>query len=206
MDKRYKNISASEQLDLRPEQLVLHGFSLGSVMAGHVAAHRQVAGLVLEGSGSTVTEWVSRGVPWYGKPFVRVKIEPGLENRGNLQNVQVSRAPLLLLAGKKDRQAPWKMSRTLFKASVTPESSKRLVVVPEAGHGNALDGGEHRWFDLGDFLRQVFERAVADLLAEHAAVGIDAEQHAAAAVVEHGGQRMHRGALLAGAALELQRF
>lgn len=132
------------QFGLAPEQLVVHGFSLGSLMAGHVAAHRPLVGLVLEGSGSTVTEWVRRGIPWYGKPFVRTEIEPGLAEKGNLGNVQRSRAPLLLLVGRKDKQAPWKMSRTLFEASATPASSKRLVVIAKAQHGDVLNFAEAR--------------------------------------------------------------
>lgn len=143
-----------ERFALTPDRVVVHGFSMGSLMAGHVAANRPLAGLVLEGSGSTITEWVRRAIPWYRRPFVRTEIEPSLADKGNLGNVKVSRAPLLLLVGRKDKQASWKMSRTLFEASTTPASSKRLVVVPKAQHGDALDFAEGR-DGYGEWLRNL---------------------------------------------------
>lgn len=133
---------AVNSLNIPANQLVVHGHSLGSFMAGHVAAHRPVAGLVLEGSATTTEEWVRLSVPWYGKPFVRVTIAEGLRGKGNRSVVENSRTPLLVLSGKRDPEAPWKLSRRLFEAAATPARDKHLVVVKKAGHMDVLDWPE----------------------------------------------------------------
>ena len=128
-----------DTLGVAQTQLVVHGLSLGSFMAAHVALHQPVAGLVLEGSGTTVEDWAHNGVPWYAKPIVRLDIDPAIAGKGTLAAVKHSTAPLLILAGKQDEQAPWKMSQTLYDASATPVGSKELVVIDEAGHMDMLD-------------------------------------------------------------------
>jgi len=122
-----------------PSTILVHGLSLGSFMAAHVAHHRAVAGLVLEGSGTTVEDWAQRSVPWYARPIVRLDIDPAIADKGTLAAVRHQRAPLLILAGKRDREAPWPMSTALFENSATPAESRELVVVEPAGHMDILD-------------------------------------------------------------------
>ncbi|MCU0754896.1 MAG: lysophospholipase [Xanthomonadales bacterium] len=122
-----------------PSTILVHGLSLGSFMAAHVAHHRAVAGLVLEGSGTTVEDWARRSVPWYARPIVRLDIDPAIADKGTLAAIREQRAPLLILAGKRDREAPWQMSTTLFENSATPAESRALVVVEQAGHMDMLD-------------------------------------------------------------------
>jgi len=131
-----------DTLGLPQSRLLVHGLSLGSFMAAHVAEQRQVAGLVLEGSGTTVEDWARMSVPWYAKPIVRVDVDPAIADKGTLGAVATSRAPLLVLAGKRDEQAPWKMSKLLFEASATPAEAKQLIVIDQAGHMDMLDWPE----------------------------------------------------------------
>ncbi len=126
-------------LGVAQSRLLVHGLSLGSFMAAHVAMQRPLAGLVLEGSGTTVEDWAHQGVPWYAKPIVRLDIDPAIAEKGTLAAVKQSQAPLLILSGKRDEQAPWKMSQTLYDAAATPMTSKELVVIDEAGHMDMLD-------------------------------------------------------------------
>lgn len=128
-----------ETLGVSQSRLLVHGLSLGSFMAAHVAQQRPVAALVLEGSGTTVEDWAHGGVPWYAKPIVRLEIDPAIADKGTLGAVKQSQAPLLILAGKRDEQAPWKMSQTLYDSAATPVDSKELVVIDEAGHMDMLD-------------------------------------------------------------------
>jgi pimeloyl-ACP methyl ester carboxylesterase len=120
-------------------QLLVHGLSLGSFMAAQVALERPVAALVLEGSGTTVEDWARMSVPWYAKPLVRLDIDPAIADKGTLAAVKHSQAPLLILAGKRDDQAPWRMSQTLFENAATPAESRELLVIEQAGHMDMLD-------------------------------------------------------------------
>jgi uncharacterized protein len=120
-------------------RIVVHGHSLGSFIAGHVAAHRSAAGVVLESSATTTEDWVKAGTPGAAKLFIRkVEIDPGLRGRGNLAVVPRIDEPLLLLVGAKDGTTPPSLSRGLYAASPLPEGRKTLQVVAGAGHTDVM--------------------------------------------------------------------
>ena len=73
-----------------------------------------------------------------------------------------------------------------------------------AAQGHPLDRRKHRRLDLTQLLHDLFERAVAHLLADHSAIGLDAKEHPAAAMVEHRAKGARRLAPLTRGALELQ--
>jgi pimeloyl-ACP methyl ester carboxylesterase len=118
------------------DEIVIHGQSLGSFMAGSVADQRPVAGVVLESSATTVQEWSRYSTPWFAKPFVRVRVDPALRQMGNLAVVRRLQHPLLVLVGARDDQAPPPLSRRLFREAAVPDSMKRLYVFPAAGHND----------------------------------------------------------------------
>jgi len=123
-------------LGIAPRRIVGHGFSLGSLIVGGLALDRPLAGLVLDGTGSTAQDYVRYGIPWYAKPFVRVEYDPSIEGKGNLRVVQVYRGPLLILSGQRDATANWRMSRRLFDAARSGE--KQWVLAPDQGHGGVF--------------------------------------------------------------------
>jgi len=123
-------------------KLLVHGHSLGSFMAGHVASNRDTAGAVLESSATTTEEWVKAGTPGAAKPFLKVEIDEALRGRGNLANVARIEEPLLLLVGEKDRTTPPALSRGLLAGSPLTEGRKRLVVVRGANHVNVMEKPE----------------------------------------------------------------
>jgi uncharacterized protein len=122
--------------------IVVHGFSMGSFIGAHVATERPVAGLVLESTATTVRDWARGFIPWYAKPFVRVRMAEALREESNLARVQRYRGPLLLLVGADDRITPAAMSRELYRRSATPEASRQLMVVAGAGHGDVLNDAD----------------------------------------------------------------
>ena len=119
-------------------RIVVHGHSLGSFGAGHVAAHRAAAGVVLESSATTAEQWVAAGTPGIAKPFVKVDIAETLRGRGNLANMARIEEPVLLLVGAKDGTTPPSLSRGLHAASPLPEGRKMLRIIPGAGHSDVM--------------------------------------------------------------------
>jgi len=116
--------------------LLVHGQSLGSFMAGEVARHRPLDGLVLESSATTAEEWVQGFVD--ASPFVRRGVVQGeLQGRGNLALMADLDTPLLIVVGERDRTTRSTMSQRLFEAAQLPPDSKELLIVPGAGHNDA---------------------------------------------------------------------
>ena len=125
-------------LGIPASQIVLHGQSLGSFIAGHVAANRPAGGVVLESSATTTEEWVDANRRGAVRLFVRFEIADALRGRGNLANMARIEEPLLILVGARDRTTPPRLSRALYEASPLPEGRKTLLVVPRAGHNDPM--------------------------------------------------------------------
>lgn len=131
----YDQVRAMPELAGVP--LIVHGQSLGSFVAGHVATQRPVAGLVLEASATTAQDWVEasmrgRSVP----PGTRVRVSESLARSGNLERVRRIRLPLMVLVGANDPVTPPALSERLFAESATPAALKRLHVIAGAGHND----------------------------------------------------------------------
>ena len=133
---------ARHTLGIAPEQIVLHGFSMGSFMAGYASQHRPIAGLVLEGSATTTEEWVKSSVPWYFKPFVRIDVAQDMRGRGNRQVVETQTAPLLLMVGTADRQTPAVLTKRLAEAARSNGHKVEVLIVKNAAHGDVLNDAE----------------------------------------------------------------
>jgi alpha-beta hydrolase superfamily lysophospholipase len=121
-----------------PGPILVHGHSMGSFMAGHVAANRNTAGAILESSVTTTEDWVASKTGGITGKLVRVKIDPVLSGRGNLGNVARIAEPLLIVVGGKDKTTPPVLSQRLYEASPLPAGRKQLVVVPQANHQNVM--------------------------------------------------------------------
>ena len=124
--------------------IVVHGFSLGSMLAPYVADERRVDGLVLESTATDVPDWANSIVPWYAWPFVSIHIDPPLLKVNNVDALRQYRGPLFLVVGDKDDTTPPKFSQELYADSATPVAEKRLYLVKGKGHGSALDDADAR--------------------------------------------------------------
>lgn len=113
-------------------RILVHGQSLGSFTAGHVAAHRPTAGVVLESTITSAEQWAAAMI---GEGAT---IDEALRNRGNLRYMPRIEEPLLLLVGANDRVTPASFSQALFDASPLAAGRKTLAIVPGAGHNDAL--------------------------------------------------------------------
>jgi len=121
---------------VNPGRIIVHGQSLGSFTAGHVAANRPTAGVVLESSVTTTEEWVASRA---GAEAARsVTIDAALRGRGNSRYIRSIAEPLLLIVGANDTVTPSSLSRALYAASPLPASRKMLEIIPGAGHNDAM--------------------------------------------------------------------
>ena len=127
-----------EVLGVPPERMVLHGFSLGGMLAGDVAEQRVAAGLVLESTGSNAKEWSRALVPWYARPFVRVDMAESLQVLDNHRAVAAHRGALLVMVGAEDSQTPPLMSRRLFASAARDGAFKRLHIASGRGHEGVM--------------------------------------------------------------------
>ena len=137
---------ATQQFDyieqkLLPEKIIIHGFSLGSFIAGQVVKVKTPSALVLQGSATNVDEWIDARMPWYSKLFISIDVEPVFQQVDNKRVLAESyKNPLLIIAGEDDQQAPVELSRRLF--DVSQSASKQLMVVENANHSNMLEKTE----------------------------------------------------------------
>ena len=127
--------------ELQAEQIIVHGFSLGSFVAGQVARQARVDALVLQGSATNVNDWIDVTTPWYIKPFLTIEVEEAfhsVDNKAVVANDYTG--PLLVIGGENDQQAPVQLSEFLYQASQS--DNKQLVIVEEANHNNMFDSQE----------------------------------------------------------------
>lgn len=119
-------------------RVVVHGQSLGSFIAGHVAANRLAGAVVLESSATTTEEWADANLGGAARLLVRVEVAEALRGRGNLPNMPRIEEPVLILTGARDRTTPPRLARALYEASPLAPGRKTLFVVPRAGHNDVM--------------------------------------------------------------------
>jgi pimeloyl-ACP methyl ester carboxylesterase len=120
-----------------PGGVIVHGQSLGSILAAYVAQQRPDArAVVLESTTSNVQEWVDANVPWYVRLVSKVEVEPGLRKIDNVAAMRAYRGASLVLVGGKDKVTPAALARTVFDA--IPGQRKRWHESPEAGHNDTF--------------------------------------------------------------------
>jgi len=96
-----------------PEKIVLHGESLGTAVAVHLAARRPCAGLVLEAPLSSAQEIAAGLVPLLGPALVR-----GFESRRKIPQVH---APVFVIHGDRDEVIPFSHGQAVFEAANEPK-------------------------------------------------------------------------------------
>jgi hypothetical protein len=122
----------TDSLGASPDRLVVHGHSLGTFLATHVASQQPAAGLVLENPATDVDGWVDSVVPWFVRLFVDLEVDDTLQGESNVAALRESDVPLLIVGGENDNVTSPDMARTLHdEAANTP---KDLVIVEEGSH------------------------------------------------------------------------
>lgn len=111
----------------RPEQIVLHGESLGTAVAVELAARRGSRGLVLEAPFTSARDVASGVLPLIGPALIS-----GFDSARRIRSVRV---PLLVIHGDRDDIIDPALGRRLFALANEP---KTLWVVTGAGHNDLV--------------------------------------------------------------------
>lgn len=119
----------------RPEQIILHGESLGTAVAIDLASRRPCAALILEAPFTSASDVAGTVVPFLGPLLVR--------SFNSLPKIRWIRAPKLFMQGDRDEVVPLRLGQELFAAA---QGSKTFWIVPGAGHNDILEtaGAEYR--------------------------------------------------------------
>ena len=109
--------------------LFVVGWSLGSIMASHVAASRaSVAGLVLLAPIAS-----AEGIATSFRAVAPPEVAEGMRNAAELRGY---RNPLLVIHGTRDNVIPIAQGREDYEAAASPD--KRFVAVEGKGHGDGI--------------------------------------------------------------------
>ena len=141
----------AEREDVDPDRIVVFGRSLGGGVAVQLAAARPVRGVVLVSPFDSLRSFAKKQYPFVPvslllkHPFDSLARAPGIE------------APLLVLAGERDRIIPSARSRRLHDAWAT--DSKRWVLLPGAGH-NDIHAHPGYWPAIRELLGSLGHRGV----------------------------------------------
>jgi uncharacterized protein len=127
-DARAARTYLTSRRDVDAARVAYFGESLGTAVAVRLAEEHPPAGLILR---SPFTSMVDIGQHHYGGLPVRWLLRDRFAAIDRISRVH---APLLVIAGDKDRVVPLEYSRRLFDAAPEP---KKLVVIAGADHNDA---------------------------------------------------------------------
>jgi pimeloyl-ACP methyl ester carboxylesterase len=123
-----------------PGRVIVHGQSLGSFMAAHVAQARPVLATVLETTATSAQELVESNIPWYAGPFVRIEMDASLRQVDNRSAATRFRSPTLVIVAGQDTMTPPRLGKKVFDA--IPRADKQLLLLEKAEHDGALRSEE----------------------------------------------------------------
>lgn len=116
--------------------LIVHGLSMGAFVTAHLSAARPLDAVVIEGTGTRMQTMADRQIPWYAAPFVKLEISPGLQSIDPGADLAKSSAPVLMMTGDKDDEAPKIYAEDIY-ASLSHDRVK-LLIVPGAVHRDSM--------------------------------------------------------------------
>lgn len=119
-----------------PGKVIVHGHSLGGMVAGYVAQQRPALGLVLESTANNVQDWANANLPWYAKPFLSLEINAALRELDNTQASSKVTGGSLVMVGDQDKVTPSELGKKVFDS--IPSPSKKMLIIAGAGHMGVL--------------------------------------------------------------------
>ena len=132
----------TQEQGIKPENVVLHGHSLGTMVATHIAANQPAAGLVMESPVTDAPDMIDKLVPWFISVFVRFELDDALKKDCNFERIENVKIPLLFAVGEKDNITPPEMARELYQKAIVEE--KELSVLKNGGHNDLPENEKYR--------------------------------------------------------------
>ena len=127
LDSRAARAYLAGRPDVDASRLVYFGESLGTAVAVDLAVERPPAALILRSPFTSMTDLGRHHYPFLP---VRLLLRDRFEAIDHIQRIH---APLLVIAGGRDRIVPIENSRRLYDAAVAP---KTLLALPNADHND----------------------------------------------------------------------
>lgn len=127
-----------------PEDIVLHGYSLGTAVAIHLAAEVPASALILEAPFTAIVDVAAERYPWLPVHLLMV------DQFRSYDEIQKVKMPLLITHGDQDKSVPYEQARRLYARANEP---KTFVSMPGSTHDSLVRDGlySHIW----PFLKQV---------------------------------------------------
>lgn len=130
-----------DALQIKPQNILVYGRSLGAAMALDLAVRKPVAALIMESGFVSAFRVMTRIplLPW--------------DKFNNLQKISKLKVPVLFIHGTKDNIVAFWHSNKLFTAAPKP---KEFYEVKNAGHNNVLLlAGEEYWHRIESFVETI---------------------------------------------------
>lgn len=115
---------------VEPSSIVVHGRSLGSSVATHVAHQSEVAGLVLE---TPFTSLVTLAEELYPFLIPRLLLRYEMDNLSRVKAIDI---PTWVVHGTNDRVVPVEHGKEVFRASA---GAWELTIIEGGGHNDLMD-------------------------------------------------------------------
>jgi uncharacterized protein len=136
-------------------RVVVHGRSLGGVVAARLASTGDVAGLILESAFTSLDEMASVVYPILPSLLFR-RLRGRFDALGALERIDV---PVLVIHGTDDELIPFQMGEALHERANEPRA---LYAVEGAGHNDVPWVGGRRYYDrVAEFVRGASEGGLA---------------------------------------------
>ncbi|MGM0530760.1 MAG: alpha/beta hydrolase [Bacteroidota bacterium] len=133
-----------------PSEIIIHGHSLGTLIAGYVADQKTIAALVMESPISEAQFYQDKMLPKILRPFIRINLDSSLLVDSNTDRLSRLSVPLLIIVGKDDPITPPAMARKLY--NIAPAKNKTLKILEKGGHNDLPERKDYQAF-LGDFYK-----------------------------------------------------
>lgn len=125
----------TQQLHIKPQDVVLFGESIGTGVSCEISQRRQAGGIILLSPFTSLLAAARNLVPLVNVFPSWSFPTPQLEN---VEILKKSHPPLLILHGKKDPTLPYRFAEELMAKASPP---KALVMLPHSGHNANEDLG-----------------------------------------------------------------
>ena len=126
-----------DQRGFPTDRVVVFGRSLGGAIAVDLARDRELAGVILESTFTSVAD-IARGV---GGPLLGALAGHRFDSASKIARI---RAPLLFFHGDRDEVVDYALGRRLFDAAPEPKS---FETISGAGHNNTTQVGGRPYFE-----------------------------------------------------------